>query len=169
MDKRALERSLVDLESAIVDSLAVYKKLLIKTASEADQLKSLETEVLRDVVDAKTVLSSQASRIEERRQTAASRVAEILGVDHDATLAEILAAIPDGVGIVLGRVARELSATVAKLREANSRNRSIAECGIDLTSKLISGLAPIYMPGVAYSDGGISIQGIQVPIIEIRG
>ena len=169
MDEHALRRSMTDLEIAIDDSIAVYEKLLMKSARQTDALRSLETEDLRDVVDSKAVLSSLASKIEERRQTAASQVAEILGVERDASPAEILAALPDGAGGGLWRAARELSATITKLRGANDRNRSIAECGIYLTSKLISGMAPIYMQGFAYSNGGNSVLGDHASIIDFAG
>ena len=168
-DKHALGRALLELEGAIVDSVAIYKELLNKTLCETGQLKSLETESLRNVIDSKTALSHRAALIEKRRQRAASRVADNLGITQNATLAEILASLPNGVGRTLDQASEELSTTVAELRATNNRNRSVAEYGIGLMSSLISGLATIHVPGVAYSDAGSSVQASKLPIIEIAG
>ena len=169
LDVDALTMAISELEHAISDAISNYENLLEDTVTETEFLRTLQTDSLRSVVDSKTVKASRAAAVEARRQSAAHAVSSRLGLEPDATISEIVDAIPAGLDRSLGGLTVRLFDVVGKLRRANERNRTIAMSGIHLTSNLISALAPESIPVMAYSGAGGLVSGGRRPIIEYTG
>lgn len=168
-DKDTLEGSLADLETTMAEAITVQESLLAATQSERKALRSLAMQDLRAILDSKIALCSHAIRFEARREGAAIRLADCLGIDPHASLAELIELLPLAGRERLEKLSARLNRVVKALARANATNTFIASNGIYVTSNLLAALAPAAFPGDAYSGAGRGVPTGAGSIVEFTG
>ncbi|MHC4247068.1 MAG: flagellar protein FlgN, partial [Planctomycetota bacterium] len=115
------------LEATLSTQIEGYRRFLETIGRKRDAIKNAQLDRVPEIAAIEEQIVHRLERLDRRRTTEARRLAEAVGVDPDATISEVVAAIEETDGSKLAVLATQLRELVERAKREHSVVRAAAD------------------------------------------